>query len=55
MNNDEKIQEIYDEVCNRNHFLENENMMLRNINESLERERNILLDIINNKINKKIE
>lgn len=55
MSNDEKIQEIHDRICNRNVFLENDNAMLRRLNENLTRENRILLDIINNKVNYKIE
>ena len=55
MTNDEKIQEIYDRICNRNVFLENDNEMLRRVNEHLTRENRILLDIINNKVNYRIE
>lgn len=55
MSNDEKIQEIYDIICRRNAFLENDNEILRRVNEQLTRENRILLDIINNKVNYKIE
>ena len=55
MSNDEKIQEIYDRICIRNVFLENDNEILRRVNEQLIRENKILLDIINNKVNYRIE
>lgn len=55
MSNDEKIQEIYDRICTRNVFLENDNEILRRVNEQLTRENKILLDIINNKVNYRIE
>lgn len=55
MSNDEKIQEIYDRICIRNVFLENDNEILRRVNEQLTRENRILLDIINNKVNYRIE
>lgn len=55
MSNDEKIQEIYDRICIRNVFLENDNEILRKVNEQLTRENRILLDIINNKVNYRIE
>lgn len=55
MSNDEKIQKIYDEVLNKNHFLENELEIQRRINNFLERENQSLLNIINNKFNKEAE
>lgn len=54
MNNDEKINAIFNEICNKNRSLEDENKTLRRINENLEQNNRILLDIINNKVNKNI-
>ena len=55
MSNDEKIQEIYNEIFNKNHFLENELEIQRRTNDFLERENQSLLNIINNKFNKEAE
>lgn len=55
MNNNEKIQEIYNEIINKRHFLENELEIQRRINNFLIRENQSLLNIINNKFNKESE
>lgn len=52
MNNEEMIQEIYNELINRNRFLENELEILRRQNEGLSCQIQMLLDIINNKLNR---
>lgn len=52
MSNEEMIQQIYNEVINRNSFLERELEIVRREKDQLQYQNQILLDIINNKLNR---
>ena len=53
MSNEDIIQEIHNELINKNRFLENEIEIFRRQNDWLLNQNQMLLDIINNELNRR--